>query len=84
MLAADTTVTGISVSALATTVSVGATTSVTATATYSDGTSGTVSPNRVDWLSSDESVASVNPEGTVTAVAAGTATILRPRVFLDT
>ena len=69
------TVTSLSVSASAITLSVGGTATVTATATYSDGTSGTVDPNRVDWLSSEESVATVNDDGTVTAVAAGTATI---------
>ena len=74
-MAADVSVSSLAVSASATTVSVGATATVTATATYSDGTSGTVNPNRVVWLSSDESVATVSGEGTVTGVAAGTTTI---------
>ena len=75
VVAADVTVTEIVVTASATTVSVGATVTVTATATYSDGTSGTVNPNRVVWLSSDESLATVTDEGTVMGVAAGTTTI---------
>ncbi len=75
VVAADATVSSLAVGAAATTVSVGATTTVTATATYSDGTSGTVNPNRVVWLSSDESLATVSDEGTVTGVAVGTTTI---------
>ena len=48
---------------------------VTATAAYSDNTTATVNPNQVVWLSSNESAATVGNDGTVTAVAAGTATI---------
>jgi len=60
------------VSAAASSLVVGATTTVTATATYSDGTSGTVTPT---WTSSAEGVATVSPAGTVTAIAAGTVTM---------
>ena len=57
------------VTAEATDVVVGATTTVTATATYSDGTTATVTPS---WSSSNTEVATVSSSGTVTAVAAGT------------
>jgi len=73
--ATDATVTSLAVSAAATSLDVGQTTTVTATATYSDGTSGTVNPSWVVWLSSDESLATVTDEGTVMGVAAGTTTI---------
>ena len=73
--AADATVTSLAVTAAATSLEVGQTTTVTATATYSDGTSGTVNPNRVVWLSSDESLATVSDDGTVAGVAAGTVAI---------
>jgi DNA-binding NtrC family response regulator len=43
--------------------------SVTATATYSNGTTATVSPT---WSSSDTGVATVTTSGTVTGVAVGT------------
>ena len=66
------TVTNLAVSAAATTLAVGQTTTVTATATYSDGTTATVAPT---WSSSDTAVATVSSSGTVTAVAAGSATI---------
>ena len=56
------TTTTLSVSASAITLSVGGTATVTATATYSDGTSGTVDSTRVDWLSSEESVATVSDD----------------------
>ena len=55
--------------ASATTLVVGATVTVTATAAYSDGTSATVTPT---WSSSNTGVATVSSSGTVTAVAAGT------------
>ena len=66
------TITSLSVSIPATTLTVGATATVTARATYSDGTSAEVTPT---WTSSAEGVATVSASGTVTAVAAGTATI---------
>jgi uncharacterized protein YjdB len=66
------TVTGVSVSAFATTITIGETATLTATASYSDGTSSSVD---ADWESSDPSVASVDTSGTVTGVAAGTATV---------
>lgn len=45
---------------------------MTATATYSDGTTGAISPT---WSSINTGVATVSASGLVTAVAAGTATI---------
>lgn len=66
------TVTSLMVSAAATSLAVGATTMVTATATYSDGTSATVTPT---WSSNSTGVATVSSSGTVTAVAAGDTTI---------
>jgi uncharacterized protein YjdB len=51
---------------------VGQTTTVTATASYTDGTSAVISAN---WASSDTSVATVTTSGTVTALAVGTTTI---------
>ena len=59
-------------SASATTLVVGTTATVTATATYSDGTSPVVTPT---WSSSNTAVATVSTSGTVTGVAVGTATI---------
>ena len=66
------TVTSLSVSSSATSLEVGQTTTVTATAAYNDGTSATVAAT---WSSSNTGVATVSTSGTVTAVAAGTATI---------
>jgi hypothetical protein len=66
------TVTNISVSGSTTSLKVGEVVTVTATATYSDGTSAAISPT---WTSSDTSVATVSTVGTVTALAAGTATV---------
>ena len=69
------TVTGLSVSAAESTLEVGAQTTVTATASYSNNTQGVVAAN---WSSSSTSVATVSVSGTnatVTAVAAGSAAI---------
>ena len=66
------TVTSILASASRTTLNVGETVTVIATATYSDGTSATISPT---WTSSDTSVIPVFTSGTVTALAAGTTTV---------
>ncbi len=66
------TVTSIAVSASATSVVAGATVTVSATASYSNGTSGAITPT---WSSSNTAVATVSSSGTVTAVAAGTTTI---------
>jgi len=66
------TVTSVSVHAAATSVKVGATTTVSATASYSDGTTSTVTPT---WASSNTAIATVSSTGTVTAVAAGSVTI---------
>ena len=75
---APTPVTNRSVSSLTMNVSelalrVGETGNLSATATYSDGTSGQLSD--VEWGSSNATVASVNSQGTITAHAVGTATI---------
>ncbi len=67
------TVTSLEVSASETTLTVGATTTLYATATYSDGTSAVIDPL---WSSSDPAVATVSSSGTVTAVAPGTVTVI--------
>ena len=66
------TLTSLSVSAGTTSLEVGGTTMVTATAAYSNGATTTVNPS---WSSDNTSVVSVSPSGTVTAMAAGTATV---------
>ena len=66
------TLTSVSVSAGATSLEVGETTMVTATAAYSDNTTATVNPS---WSSSNTSIASVSSSGTVTAIAGGTVTV---------
>ena len=60
------------VAAAATDVVVGATTTVTATASYSDGTTAVVTP---DWQSNADAVATVSTAGVVTGVSAGTTTV---------
>ena len=60
------------VTAPVTEVVVGATTTVTATASYSDGTTAVV---MAAWQSSAEAVATVTPAGVVTGVSAGTTTV---------
>jgi len=67
------TVTSLAVSASETTLMVGATTTLYATATYSDGTSAVINPL---WSSNDPAVATVSSSGTVTAVAPGTVTVI--------
>ena len=62
----------ISVSASTTNLNVWETATITATATYSDGTIAEISAT---WSSSDISVATVTTDGTVTAVATGTTTV---------
>ncbi|MGC2111615.1 MAG: Ig-like domain-containing protein [Candidatus Korobacteraceae bacterium] len=58
------------------TVGVGQMASLSAFATYSDGTQNQISGNSVGWTSSDTTIASVtSPGGSVTGVAIGTATI---------
>ena len=59
------TVTNLAVSAAATTLAVGQTTTVTATATYSDGTTATVTPT---WSSTNSYSVTVTSEGVVTAI----------------
>ena len=52
----------------------GTTRALTATATLSDGTTEAVT-DQAEWTSTDESVATVNSSGVVTAIAVGTSTI---------
>jgi uncharacterized protein YjdB len=56
-------------------VTAGATASFTAYGTYSDGTEAPLSDADIDWSSSNSGVASVNANGVVTGVAAGSANI---------
>lgn len=63
----------VTVSAAATTIETGATTTVSAVGAYSDGTSHSVS---VSWSSDATAVASVDANGTVHGIAAGAATII--------
>ena len=63
-------VTGITLNTTTASLEVGKTTTLTATVEPSDATN-----KSVTWTSSDTSVATVAPDGTVTAVKAGTATI---------
>ena len=63
-------VTGVSVDPTAVTIQTGDTTSIAATVSPADATN-----NKVAWSTSDETVATVDPSGMVTAVGAGTATI---------
>lgn len=69
-LVADISVTGVSVSPTTLSLEVGATQQLTATVLPEDATN-----QNVTWSSNKESVATVAAAGTVTAVAAGTATI---------
>ncbi|GAB1857218.1 hypothetical protein MHTCC0001_20540 [Flavobacteriaceae bacterium MHTCC 0001] len=66
----DVNATGVSVAPTSLSLNVGETSSLTATITPSDATN-----QAVTWSSSDSSIASVNSNGMVTAVAEGTATI---------
>jgi uncharacterized protein YjdB len=70
--ATATTVASVVVSASATSLTVGASATVSAMATHSDGTSAEVTPM---WGSSAPGVATVSASGTVTAIASGTTTI---------
>ena len=56
----------------AATVSVGGTQQLTATAKYSDGSTGTLSGSSVGWSSMDDTIASITPGGLVTGVKIGT------------
>jgi trimeric autotransporter adhesin len=62
-------------------VAIGATQQMTASATYSDGSTGTLSGgtscsgNTVCWSSSDTSVATISTSGSLTGISQGTATI---------
>ena len=67
-----TTVASVVVSASTTSLTVGASATVSAVATHSDGTSTEVTPR---WTSSAPGVATVSASGMVTAVASGTTTI---------
>ena len=66
------TITAITVSLSQDTLRVGGTATLTATASYSNGTSATISP---EWTSSNTAVASVGKPNTVTAHEVGTTTI---------
>lgn len=63
-------VTGVSISDATATITVGATKTLTATVTPADATN-----KSVRWTSSNEAIATVDDEGVVTAVGAGSATI---------
>lgn len=67
------TLTKITISTSVIELTIGETVTLTATASYSDGTSTQLS--RVDWSSNNAPVASVNAQGTVIGHARGTATI---------
>jgi len=69
------TVTSVSVSPTSVNLQVGATQQFTATATYSDGTTGNVTSSGTTWSSSAPSIATINGSGLATAVAAGQATL---------
>jgi uncharacterized protein YjdB len=72
--AAAVTVTSISVSPSSPSIAAGATQQFTATATYSNGTTGALTSG-VTWTSSNTTAATVSSTGLATAVAAGTSTI---------
>src|SRR5271157_641024 len=57
----------------AATISASCTQQLTATAKYSDGSTGTISGSSVGWSSSNDAVATITPGGLVMAVATGTA-----------
>ncbi len=67
-------VTAVSVSPTTATISAGATTQFTASASYSNGTAGALTSG-VTWTSSNTTVVTVSSAGLATGVAAGTATI---------
>ncbi len=69
-------ISSIYISPAAATITVNNTVQLTATATYSDGSTGTLTGSSVGWTSSDTTVATVtSPGGLVTGVATGSATI---------
>ena len=68
------TVTSLAVSQLSASFAVGATEQFTATATYSDGSTANVTAT-VDWTVANESVATIDPAGLATGVAAGSTTV---------
>ncbi|HVN92112.1 MAG TPA: Ig-like domain-containing protein [Terracidiphilus sp.] len=72
--AAAVTLTSIGVSPASPSISAGATQQFTATATYSDGSTGNVTGS-VIWASLKQSVATVSPTGLATGVGAGSTTI---------
>jgi uncharacterized protein YjdB len=51
------------------------TTTLTATGTYDDGSTGTISSSKLTWASSDTTKATVDANGVLTGIAAGTTTI---------
>jgi len=70
------TISSIYITPSAATVGVGQMVSLSATATYSDGSQNQISGSSVGWTSSDNTIATVtSPGGSVTGVAIGTATI---------
>jgi uncharacterized protein YjdB len=71
---ASSTLTGLTLTPTATAMAIGSVAVLRATAQYSDGASVPVGQD-VTWSSSDSTVASINAQGTITGVAAGTATI---------
>ena len=68
-------VTSVSVTPANPGITVGATQQFTATATYTDGTTGNVTANGATWSSSAPSIATINSSGLATALAAGQATL---------
>src|SRR5271157_3162351 len=57
------------------TISTSCTQQLTATAKYSDGSTGTISGSSVGWSSSDDTTATITQGGLVTGVSLGTATM---------
>ncbi len=68
------TLVSIAISPASPSITVGATQQFSATGTYSDGSTKSLT-TAVNWVSSSQSVATVNTAGLATAVAAGTTTI---------
>lgn len=69
------TVTSVAVSPTSASLQVGGTQQFTATATYSDGTTGNVTSSAATWSSSASSIATIGASGLATAVSAGQATL---------
>ncbi len=74
LVVSNKTITSIAINPSNTTLSSGSTQQFSATATYSDGTTGDVTSS-VSWTSSNTAVASITSGGFVTAVSTGTTTI---------